>query len=284
MTDDTPKLEEKTEELLKKADAVVNSTTETTTATTTEPPKVYPVMPQGHLAAMIVRTKEQGEKVPPQFKPAVLKPDGDPLPHWQQVANIMNRPHKKVCIVGFADTKDQAPFDDPTWEIWGLNDLHAQLKRYDRWFDIHDRDNIQQDYKLMRNRGETPPENIGLKGLSKLNVPVYMQDHYDDIPNSIKFPLDEITKSFPYGDYMTNSISYMIGLAILEGFEEIRVVGVDMAVGCLDGSTRVLTADLKWIKSEDLKVGDELIGFDEESTDGNGKTRRWRKTKVTAVS
>jgi len=33
-------------------------------------------------------------------------------------------PLKKVAIVGFSAHKTEAPYNDPTFEIWGLNDLH----------------------------------------------------------------------------------------------------------------------------------------------------------------
>lgn len=197
----------------------------------TEKPAEIPVPPQGSVAPCIVRTKDDAAKVPDKMKPMLLDKDGNPLPQWVQVARMFHKPYKKVAIVGFADTKSEAPYPDPTWEIWGLNDLHGTIPRYDRWFDIHPRSNIEQDCNLMRNKGVTPPENIGLNGLKKLNVPIYMHDHFDDIPNSIKFPLDEVVKSFQFGEYMTNSVSYMIALAILEGYQEISVYGVDMAVG-----------------------------------------------------
>ena len=42
---------------------------------------------------------------------------------------------------------------------------------------------------------------------------------------------------------------------------------------CLDPNTRVLTADFQWKKIVDVKVGDELVGFD-ETLDRNTKLRR----------
>jgi hypothetical protein len=241
-------LEKKTEDLLKQVDEVIATPPVTVKLYFKDFFKTYqidkngqpqPVVlkeklffpPQGAPASMIVRSKEMAAAVPPEARPFVLDKDGNPLPEWIQIRNMFDRPHKKVAIVGFADTKDQAPFDDPSFEIWGLNDLHGSLKRYDRWFDIHPRDNIELDTKLMRNAGQTPPENIGLSGLKKLNVPIYMQDRYEDVPFSVKFPLKEITESFQFGKYMTNSISYMTALAIYEGYEEIHIYGVDMAVG-----------------------------------------------------
>lgn len=52
----------------------------------------------------------------------------------------------KIAIVGLASTGQQAPWDDPSWEIWGLNGGHRAhglftrpdgTLRADRWFQIH---------------------------------------------------------------------------------------------------------------------------------------------------
>jgi len=215
-------LEQQTEELLKKAEQVIE---ENPTPEEIKTPKYINPPPQGSVAKFIVRTQEQADKLDEPLKKMLLDPEGKPLPDWIQVGRMFNRPHKKVAIVGFADTRNEAPYQDPTWEIWGLNDLHASIPRYDRWFDIHSRDNIDEDVK----NGRAPADKCGLGGLRALNVPIYMQDRYDDIPNSIKFPLQEIVDKF--GNYFTNSISYMTALAIFEGYHEISIYGVDMAVG-----------------------------------------------------
>ena len=55
-----------------------------------------------------------------------------------------------------------------------------------------------------------------------------MQKAWKEVPTSMVYPLDAMLKKF--GDYFTNSISWMLALAIHEGFEEIHVYGVDMAV------------------------------------------------------
>ena len=197
-------------------------------------PNVTTMFPaQGTTAPRIARSIADLDKfgAPEEIRKAIyLDKDGNLLPEWAQVSRMYHRPEKWVAIVGFADTRADAPYNDPRWEIWGLNDLHGSIPRYDRWFDIHPLDNIDQDYNLIRNRGQTPPETIGTSGLKKLNVPIYMQKRFDDIPNSLSFPLKEIKEAFQFGDYMTNSISYMIALAIYEGYQRIHVFGVDMAV------------------------------------------------------
>lgn len=51
---------------------------------------------------------------------------------------------------------------------------------------------------------------------------------------------------------------------------------------CLHPSTQVLKADLTWDNVGNLKVGDRLVGFDEEKSPGN-KTRCLRETTVTTT-
>jgi len=142
------------------------------------------------------------------------------------VAPVVTKP-KKVAILGFTLTRDLAPFGDPEFEIWGLNELYMFIPRWTRWFEIHSREAYESDKKRVSDHVER------LKGMS---CPVYMQRHWDDIPGSVEYPLAAIEAAFPNPTpgtrcYLTNTISYMIALAILEGFEEIHVYGVDMAAG-----------------------------------------------------
>jgi hypothetical protein len=49
---------------------------------------------------------------------------------------------------------------------------------------------------------------------------------------------------------------------------------------CLAQHQRILTADLRWVACGDLKVGDEILAFDEHVPDGH-RLRRWRWGTVT---
>lgn len=127
---------------------------------------------------------------------------------------------KKVAIVGFAESRKKAPYDDETFEIWALNDMYTETPRATRWFEIHERNFL--DSYASRVEG-----NSHIGKLKSLEIPIYMQKHHEDIPNSVEYPLEEyLTK---YRDYFTNTVSYMICLAIDEGFDEIHIYGVDMA-------------------------------------------------------
>jgi len=130
----------------------------------------------------------------------------------------LSRP--KVAIMGFTDHRVQAlalPLDQ--FEIWGLNELHRyhpnDLGKFSRWFEIHDRATLAPD-----------PEH--LKTLASLQVPVYMHQHWADIPPSLPFPR-EIVQNVLSSEYFTSSVAWEIALAIVMGAEEIHVYGVDMA-------------------------------------------------------
>lgn len=54
---------------------------------------------------------------------------------------------------------------------------------------------------------------------------------------------------------------------------------------CVTGDTLILTSDLRWVRADELKIGDNLIGFDEYPVEHNDtmlKRRRYQKTKVLA--
>lgn len=136
------------------------------------------------------------------------------------------RIHDRVCIVGFADGhRDLAPWDEPDIEFWGLNRLHAVLphrdKEWHRWFEVHDLEkfyaNDESHKSWMRDAG----------------IPVYVRPQDMGtatewgIASATPFPIERLVDEFE--DYWTNSISYLIALAIAMEYREIQLFGVDMA-------------------------------------------------------
>jgi hypothetical protein len=135
----------------------------------------------------------------------------------------------KVAIVGFADTRRQAPFDDDSFEFWGINALHRAPDmpnpKWDRWFQLHD---------VAKEHSEEGDRDEHLEWLRNCGVPVYVRAQdvgLWDLPNEEPFPLHEVIRPFPR--YFNNTISYLIALAIVMGFKEIHVYGVDMATDSL---------------------------------------------------
>lgn len=130
---------------------------------------------------------------------------------------------KKVAIVGFApSSRDLAPFNDPDWEIWGLNDVYQFIPRWDVWFQLHE---MKWFYPEV---DESVRDKNHYGWLKEQTKPVYMVDQFPEIPACIKYPKDEMVAK--YGDYFCSSVSWMLALAIEMGYETIGVWGIDMAV------------------------------------------------------
>jgi hypothetical protein len=144
---------------------------------------------------------------------------------------------RKIAIVGFAETSYKlAPWGKPDWEIWGLNGLHKIItwtNNITRWFQIHPKESIF---------GEGLGGGVDhVKFLQSLKIPVFMTQHYDEIPMSVAYPLKEICEWFSIGrekerhPYLSNTISEMLALLAYEiviggrEVDEIGVWGVDMA-------------------------------------------------------
>lgn len=65
-----------------------------------------------------------------------------------------------------------------------------------------------------------------LDRLRDLDVPLFMQSAYQEIPNAMAYPYGEVSKIT--GDYWNSSIAYMLAMAISENPDEIGIYGVDM--------------------------------------------------------
>ena len=138
----------------------------------------------------------------------------------EEVRELTVGAKKKICIVGFAPGREKAPFDDPTFEFWGVNEMYMapEIKKIDVLFELHDYNWIKEGKRYKEH----------LKWLQdQRKIPIFMQKHFDDIPNSIPFPRDAIKEA--YRIYYTNTISWEIALAIQIGVDEIHLYGVNMA-------------------------------------------------------
>lgn len=124
----------------------------------------------------------------------------------------------KVAIVGFSTNhRHLAPVDDPSYEIWGLNNAYVHLKRADRWFELHSEDLYAWDLRR-------PGDHVGW--LKAFTGPLYLVQARADLPNSISFPYHEVIDCV--GPYLTSGPALMLAFAILEGFEHISIYGIDL--------------------------------------------------------
>jgi hypothetical protein len=144
----------------------------------------------------------------------------------------------KVMIIGRAFTwrlaKDIVD-KDSSWEVWVINDMYDQFPNADLWFEMHDRGCV--------NTWIGPGGINHLEWLKQAKMPIIMQEHYDDIPNSVRFPKEEMTKEFNNNyfktpeDYnendgsgvFTSSFSYMLALAITMQYKTIGIYGIHLS-------------------------------------------------------
>jgi len=144
---------------------------------------------------------------------------------------------RNIGLIGYTISREDAPWGDPAWELWPCNNLHLFLRPEQEWhrlFDLHDKATVESD----------PPHVAALKEMSR---PVFMWPGAmtPEYPSAVEFPMgtldrlwrDELNRAG--WRYYTNSVSYMVSLAIaclLPGLRRgeggtIGLWGIDMAVG-----------------------------------------------------
>lgn len=141
----------------------------------------------------------------------------------------MANPERKIAILGKLETKYEAPFYDPSWEIWSMNKHFDEelIPRVDKWFDIHIHP-AKPDADVLR----------------------------DD------FPFAECHK-LAGGRYFCTIASYLIAYAILQGATEIALYGMRFTLDH-DRRARELHNVRQWIffaLGRGIKVS---IPFDKE--------------------
>lgn len=115
---------------------------------------------------------------------------------------------KELIILAKGPSRMFCPFDA---EVWGVNQVcemipHEACERITRLFAF---DNMP----------------ILIERMKATGIPICSwQDYADE-----EYPYDEIVSRFGI-DYFSNTIAYMIALAVYEGYERIRLYGVDMAL------------------------------------------------------
>lgn len=136
---------------------------------------------------------------------------------------------RKVGIIGAGPLRSTAPWDDPEWILWGLNEIPQ--KRATAWFELHP----------MRAQSQAD-----LAWLQKCPVPCYVLDYYTarnfseieyygevfpGIPRPVEYPLDRVLSATSGRRYFTCTFAYQVALALADGFEEIGLWGVDLDLG-----------------------------------------------------
>lgn len=139
--------------------------------------------------------------------------------------------NKIVCIVATGYAWEDCVFGNPGKDYWTLNNMFGSGKvdasAFDEWFQLHRPGSKEGhiDDKPMR------------EFLAKWKKPTWIQRDWGvelEVVNPWIYPIGEVIERFcprdvkgqPY-PYFTNSVDYMICMAMLRGYEEIQLYGVE---------------------------------------------------------
>jgi hypothetical protein len=133
---------------------------------------------------------------------------------------------RPLAIVGsHPDTRENAPFDDPNYEIWLFNEAPQKPEVYKRWdasLQIHNEDVYSSETNwvnkdhwnwLQQDHGDNR---------------IFMQEVDPRVPNSVRYPLEEILKLVPY-KYLRSSPAMALALAIYLGYKDISLYGSELS-------------------------------------------------------
>ena len=179
-----------------------------------------------------------------------------------------------VAIIGYTPHREQAPFENPKWKKWGLNDLYLDLPVISNeqleWFQIHPwADGRPVQSVLDHSAGPHHPRDanhISWLAEAAKRIPVWLVEDRPEVPKGQSYPYDEVYTYFN-SRYFTNSISYMIALAIMRGFKKIGVYGVDMMTSGGAGSEYgYQRPSCEWLLGyAQAKIGPENVIIPKES-------------------
>ena len=125
---------------------------------------------------------------------------------------------RKIAIIGTAATYPFAPFHDPSWEIWAHSSAVPVCPRVDRIFDLHPK-------HIWKGKKHWHKDYAGF--LATCPVPIYMQERFKDVPQSVRYPRERILSEFRR--YATSQTAWMIALALTEGVTHLGFYGVHYA-------------------------------------------------------
>jgi len=177
---------------------------------------------------------------------------------------------RKIAVLGSASSSvGMAPFQDPSWEIWGCSPANKALPRVDVWFELH-------NPEIKEREGLTE----WMNWLKEQPI-VYMQKAYPDYKGAREFPLAPLIQKWgPF--WWTSQLAFMIALAIEQKPKAIGIFGVDMAANSEYNQQRlacqyfiqhiVRDSEIQLVvpPESDILEPAPLYGYCESS-------RRWRK-------
>jgi hypothetical protein len=135
---------------------------------------------------------------------------------------------RPLAIIGNGITRDEAPHNNMDYDVWAMNN-HPFLwqKRITALFEMHPdaltTNRYADDYKEWLRQ--------------KHDFPIFMHELNPDIPNCVKYPLNDIMQfhgeicqkgSRSIDSFFAESSTYMFALALHLGYPQIELYGIDL--------------------------------------------------------
>lgn len=133
---------------------------------------------------------------------------------------------KALAIVGsHPATREKAPYEDPRFEIWLFNEAPMKPEVYRRWdasFQMHKPEVYASEHNWVnQDHWHWLQQDHGGKT-------IWMQDVDARVPNSAKYPLDEILALVPY-KYLRSTPALALALGVYLGYKEIHLYGSELS-------------------------------------------------------
>jgi hypothetical protein len=136
-------------------------------------------------------------------------------------------PLRSLAIVGsHPDTRENAPFDDPNYEILLFNEAPQKPEIYKRWdtcLQIHtpevyasETNWVNKDHWNWLQQDHGPDKRI------------FMQEVDPRVPNSVRYPIEDVRSLVPY-KYLRSSPAIALALAIYLGYKDISLYGSELS-------------------------------------------------------
>lgn len=128
---------------------------------------------------------------------------------------------KTVRLIALGPSCAEASWQEEGKETWGIQYTWRHFK-LDRAFVMDDKEWIEA-----KNNSFNVPIDIAGE-MRKTNIPIYVAKKWQDVANTIEYPIGRVLEYFKPVKYFMNSVAYMLALAILEGYERIEMYGIDL--------------------------------------------------------
>lgn len=131
---------------------------------------------------------------------------------------------KKLAIVGSGpETREQAPFNDESWDIWIFNEAATSpwCKRWNAVFQMH-------KAELYKAHNTKDPKHWEWLQQSH-GKPIYMQAVDPQVPDSVRYPLEDAI-ALSGEKYLSATVAMVCALAVLQGYEHVGFWGVELSV------------------------------------------------------